>query len=49
MAACSATIQYHPGPKFTCTQPAGHKGPHFNAEAPVSWTASFAVIQPRKW
>jgi hypothetical protein len=49
MAECSATIQYIPGPQFACTLTAGHKGPHWDAEGPVSWTCSFAVIQPLKW
>lgn len=44
---CGSTMQYIPGAKFICTQPAGHKGPHFDAEGPVSWTSSVAVIPPR--
>lgn len=49
MAECSATIQYVGAPKYACTLAAGHKGPHWNAEAPMSWTCSIAAIQPRKW
>jgi hypothetical protein len=47
MAECSAAIQYAGGPKFMCTLPGGHKGPHGGAG--VVWTCSIAVIQPRKW
>ena len=49
MDGCGATIQYHPGPKFTCTLGAGHKGPHFDAAGPASWTCDIAPVPPRKW
>lgn len=46
---CGATIQYADQPKFTCTLAAGHKGPHFDAEGPVSWFCDIAAIPPRTW
>ncbi len=49
MTECGGTIQYTGGPQFICTLPAGHKGPHFDAEAPVSWTCSIAVTPPWKY
>ena len=49
MAECGATLRYYDGPQYACTLTAGHKGPHWAADASVSWTCSAAVIQPRKW
>ena len=45
MAECGGTIQYAGGPKFTCTLTVGHKGPHGNAEAPVSWTSGIGTAR----
>jgi hypothetical protein len=49
MAECgSALTEYTPvgTVKFVCTQAAGHKGAHFDAAGPMSWTCSVAVIPP---
>jgi hypothetical protein len=41
MTRCGTSLTYTAVTpvRYICTKAAGHKGPHFDADAPISWTA----------